>query len=645
MAKRGSRVSAGEAKLLALCLGAGALLVGCAGGGGVRATTGKPVPGSPCESFDALEDLAISLQTSASFGRSSDTFFLVDIEEDLGYLHVAQKRLALATTPDARQLAVKVDTFTERLTGVLGRIGEAFGVLQKTSEAAEAALEAAALCQGVDLRDLSRPAGTVGKVDPTTREKTLHAHEPIAVSKSCEPSQRLWAASRATDLTSAVTSSSIAAHITELTLPGPTGAARDHLAKALNDHAAALKRFNAVSGNVPGGNDPEIQGLVALRGEVVKMLDATTHACRVQIGDLGRVLGGDPEPRRATVTVRPKWPKSLSSFPHPIEFGSGFVVRWRNANGQLEARVVTNNHVMDVAFEAEFVPGDPKLAKPGAVSDKDKDQNWSATLVQSNPHDDVAVLRLDPDAQPVFNEGFAFRLLPAREEEGVAAAGFPGIGARPSFQVTKGTVSNARFSTEGASANGFDVYVQHTAAIDPGNSGGPLLDGHGRLLGMNTFKLVGRENVGLAIPTWRIQEALQRAEGNATLDLMHAEASCNAVVGAFQVSHPSGAAASRFGLALYEWAEAQATLSQAASFSEQMQSGAGNPVDDARRRAYGAVRAVIEEEGGVRPFEACSEVHATSAPGVVVGTFHTRRGTHTLTFAEEHAVMRVVAFK
>jgi len=623
-------------------------LIGCG------AAHGQTVPaalaqGSLCQSKDVLLDLAISLQTSAAFGRSSDLFYLVDIDEDLGYLHVAQKALARATAPDARPLAMKVDALTTQLTGVRERVGVAFAALAKTGEAAETALEEAAICQGVDLRDLSRPLGSKGKIDPATREKTLRANEPKATSKGCEASQRLWAAARGTDLTSAVTSSSIASHITELTLPGPTGAVRDRLATALNEHAKTLRRFNALAGNgssnASAQEDPEIHALTALRSDVVKGLDDATHTCRAETGDLGRVAGGAPEPRRATVTVRPKWPKTLESFPHPVEFGSGFVVRWRNASGQLEARVVTNNHVMDGAFEAEIVPGDPRLAKPDPTSASDKASTWSATLVQSNPHDDVAVLRLDADAQRVFSEGFTFRLLPAREEEGVAAAGFPGIGARPSFQVTRGTVSNARFSTDGATTNGLDVYVQHTAAIDPGNSGGPLLDGHGHLLGMNTFKLVGRENVGLAIPTWRIQEALQRAEQNATLDVKHAEASCNAIVAAFESAHPVGSAASRFGLALYEWAESQPSLSLAASYGEQMQEGPGNPVDDARRRAYGVIRAEIEEEGGVRPFEACSDVHAAEAPGVVVGTFHTRRGQHTLTFAEEHAVMRAVAFK
>ena len=521
------------------------------------------------------------------------------------------------------------------------RLGVAFDAVQTTEVAAEAAMDAAAMCRGVDLRD---PSGSKRKASDPATAKSSSAGEAMAASKACEAPLRLWMAVRAVDLTSEVTSASVASHITELTLPAGTAAVRTTLVRALRDHAKALKDFMAVAQPASTSDDEEMRSLVALRSEVLAKLQATAGSCRTRAGDLARVHGGQPEPRSATVTVRPKWTGSLATLPHPEEFGSGFVVRWRNAKGDVEARIVTNNHVMDGAFEAEILAGDPHLAKPGQGTG-DSAHAWSATLIQSNPHDDVAILRLDDDAQRVFTEGFALRLAPAKEEESVVAAGFPGIGARPSFQVTKGTVSNAKFSTADAAANALDVYVQHTAAIDPGNSGGPLLDGNGRLLGMNTLKLVGRENVGLAIPTWRIHEALLRAENRVSLDPRHAQASCNAAVSALAATHPVGDAASRFGLALYEWSESHASPTDARSYAEGMAEGTGDPVDDARRRAYGVVRAQVEKEGGVRPFEACSELHPGTAPGTMVATFRTRKGTHQLTLAEEHSVMRVVAFE
>jgi hypothetical protein len=76
-----------------------------------------------------------------------------------------------------------------------------------------------------------------------------------------------------------------------------------------------------------------------------------------------------------------------------------------------------------------------------------------------------------------------------------------------------------------------------------------------------------------------------------------------------------------------------------------VQGEAENPVEAARRRAYGAVRSRVEQEHGVRPFAACAEVKPGAAPATFVATFHTRTATHVLTFREEHGVERVVAFQ
>jgi S1-C subfamily serine protease len=318
------------------------------------------------------------------------------------------------------------------------------------------------------------------------------------------------------------------------------------------------------------------------------------------------------------------------------------VVRWRTADGKLETRIVTNNHVMAGAFEAEIVSGDPELASKGEDPTA-KRKGWSAVLIQANPNEDVAILRLEAPAVPLFRSGLKFRLTPAAEEEQVVAAGFPGVGARPSFQVSRGVVSNATFGGD-EEGESFDAYVQHTAAIDPGNSGGPLLDGEGQLLGMNTLKIVGRENVGLAVPTLRIQEAMVRAEEPVVFDVKHAEASCNAVVSALSSAHPVGDAMSRFGLPVFE-ATKDEEGHNAAEYRSQVQAQAESPVEQARLRAYGAVRARVEDEGGVMPFATCSNVKAFAGKGAsarYLATMQTRTAKHELVFAEENGAVRLV---
>jgi len=614
----------------------------CRGTAGAQMPNAHPASAA-CEGFEALTDLATAMQTSAMFGHSSDLFYLVDADQELGYVRLAEKRLARARTADTEAIGPQIHRFGEALAQLRHRMGDAMATLERTGESAESALDAAATCKGVDLRDPSKVATGEGGSDV---EKARAANRAKASSKGCESAQRLWAAAQSADLTSEVTSSALASHVTQLTLPGERGLIRDRLAATLTAHAKALRDFHALAAPKAGTEREDAQALVALRSELLKSLDAASRTCRDPLREVKQVVGGEPEPRRATVTVRPKWSGSLATLPHPEEFGSGFVVRWRSANGQLETRVVTNNHVMDGAFEADISTGDEEADTKKAVKPGDKKTSrYSATLIQANPHDDIAVLRLDQTSESAFTEGFAFRLEPAHEEEPVVAAGFPGVGARPSFQVTKGTVSNAKFGAEGEDASPVDAYVQHTAPIDPGNSGGPLLDARGRLLGMNTYKLVGRENVGIAIPTWRIEEALLRAEHHVTLDAKHAEASCNAVVAALESRHPAGAAASRFGLALYDWAMSRPNDTEAAGYGEHFQGPPTGPADIARRRAYGALRERVEAEKGVRRFETCTDMQADESAGRFAGTFHTRTGTHTLYFEEEHAAMRVVEFK
>jgi S1-C subfamily serine protease len=604
---------------------AAALSAACAGGLGARGPALDPGVRAACEQFDPLLDVYLAVQSTAAFGGSNDLRYVVDLDDEAAYVRDARKAVGTPSAPEIRAIADKLEKLEVALDANRKAVVAALAEAEKTFEASESALDAAATCQGVNLR-AEQHAG-----HDADRAASL-------AQKGCESTVRLWAAARSADLTSDVSSSSVASQIRELTLKGKTGAARDRLAAALGDHSKKLRALHATA--APRSDDvqtPDAQALAALRQDLSKSLESVAQTCQSNMKPTDRIVGGHPDPRSATVTVRPKWTGSLASLPHAEEFGSGFVVRWVSATGAVETRIVTNGHVMDGAFEAEIAPGDADRA--------DKDQKWSASLIKEDPHDDVAVLRLDDGPSKPFAQGLALRLTPAREQEPVVAAGFPGVGVKPSFQVSKGAVSNAKFGAEGSDASTLFSYVQHTAPIDPGNSGGPLLDADGHLIGMNTLKIVGRENVGLAIPAWRVQQALLRADENLSRDSRHVEASCNAVVAALASPHPVADAMSRFGLALYEWAEKQGSSSDEAGYRAGVQGEVENPVEAARLRAYGAVRARVEQEHGVRPFAACTEVKPGSAPSTFVATFATRTGSHQLVFGEEHGLERVVAFQ
>jgi serine protease Do len=133
----------------------------------------------------------------------------------------------------------------------------------------------------------------------------------------------------------------------------------------------------------------------------------------------------------------------------------------------------------------------------------------AARLVGADPLSDLAVLRADGEGLPPAELGDAAAL---RVGQLVVAIGNPHGFAG---SVTAGVVSALGRSLptrEGAIARVVDDVIQTDAALNPGNSGGALVDGRGRVVGINTA--VAGVGLGLAVPvnaaTRRIVGALMR---------------------------------------------------------------------------------------------------------------------------------------
>ena len=71
------------------------------------------------------------------------------------------------------------------------------------------------------------------------------------------------------------------------------------------------------------------------------------------------------------------------------------------------------------------------------------------------------------------------------------------------FSVTKGIISGIT----GKESEIF--YLQHDAALNPGNSGGPLLDEEGRVLGINTFTIENGQSIGFALPIHIVESIIE----------------------------------------------------------------------------------------------------------------------------------------
>lgn len=166
--------------------------------------------------------------------------------------------------------------------------------------------------------------------------------------------------------------------------------------------------------------------------------------------------------------------------------GSGVIV---SDNGY----VLTNNHVVDGADEIKV-----KL---------DDDREFIAELVGTDPQTDVAVLRIQAEDLPVATLANSDQL---RVGDIVFALGNPlGVGQT----VTMGIISATGRRTMGIlGQSGYENFIQTDAAINQGNSGGPLVDGEGRIVGINTAILSrsgGNIGIGFAIPSNLVANVMQ----------------------------------------------------------------------------------------------------------------------------------------
>ena len=166
--------------------------------------------------------------------------------------------------------------------------------------------------------------------------------------------------------------------------------------------------------------------------------------------------------------------------------GSGFVI---SADGY----VVTNNHVVEKASQIEVVMQDG--------------ERYTAEVKGLDPKTDLALLKVDADrALPFVELGDSDS---ARVGEWVVAVGNP-------FGLD-GTVTVGVVSARGRDINSgpYDDYLQIDAPINRGNSGGPLFNNRGQVIGVNSMiysPTGGSVGIGFAIPSNMVREIVAELE-------------------------------------------------------------------------------------------------------------------------------------
>lgn len=166
-------------------------------------------------------------------------------------------------------------------------------------------------------------------------------------------------------------------------------------------------------------------------------------------------------------------------------FGSGVII-------DPAGYILTSNHVIDAASRIEV-----------KLSDNRK---FAAKLIGQDKETDLALIKVDSTAPlPVAPLGDSDRLKPG---QWVMAIGNPFV---YDHTVTVGVISalNRDLGT-----NIYDNFIQTDAAINFGNSGGPLLNVKGEVIGINTLISSQGTGIGFAIPINTAREIIPQLKGN-----------------------------------------------------------------------------------------------------------------------------------
>ena len=241
-------------------------------------------------------------------------------------------------------------------------------------------------------------------------------------------------------------------------------------------HSASVNAGPAIKS---GTSVPKISAAPVPAVPLVNFADVVEHINPAVVNIDATTMGRDPRSRRNRFV--PETPGQLDG---PNDFGPRFQLdtpRRGEGSGFIidaDGNILTNNHVIDRAERITVKLSDGRTLR--------------ARVIGSDPDTDIALIKVNgQQGLPVAPLGDSSKL---RMGEWVVAIGDP-LGYEHS--VTVGVVSYIGRKLFDAS---LDSYIQTDAAINFGNSGGPLINTRGEVIGINAAISARGSSIGFAVP-------------------------------------------------------------------------------------------------------------------------------------------------
>jgi S1-C subfamily serine protease len=232
--------------------------------------------------------------------------------------------------------------------------------------------------------------------------------------------------------------------------------------------------LDLIDGSEPPDGAHQRREVSAAETSDVELLDAYSRAVIRVVQTVGSAVV-------SIIIARP----SRGREPEQVGAGSGVVIA-------PDGYILTNAHVAQGQTRmSASLPDGRELA---------------VSLVGRDPETDLAVIRADASGLPYGALGDSDAL---QVGQLVIAIGNP-LGFQST--VSTGVVSALGRAMRSLEGRLIENIIQHTAPLNPGNSGGPLVDSRGRIVGINTAIIPGAQGIGFAIPSntarWVVSQLL-----------------------------------------------------------------------------------------------------------------------------------------